>query len=428
MVALANVSLTNTFDQWRIRFNQLIVKTNDSEPSISGGYDKANAAYSYVSLVDANTKASFDKANSANLLAYNVGINTNTFLLAVISGANTAIGTGANLYSASVGVSANTFAASTISGANSAVGAGANAYTSTTIANANLVVGAGANNYLLTVIAGANTAVGTGANNYLLTVIAGANSAVGAGANAYAATVGAGANNYQIAIQNGANTAVGAGANSVGIAAFAKANSALANATGTFVGSLTLTSNVNVLSGNSTFIGSGYSVRGQTTTTGLGGIIGYSQNGSVYGILGHTNAWAFYGIGDGYVSGSFYAAGNITAYYSDRRLKKDIVIIPNSIELIKQISGVYYKQNEVAKQYGYDSEETQIGVIAQEIQKVIPQAVAPAPFDTDVIDGKKVSKSGENYLTVLPDKIIPVLIEAIKKLDERLSAIEQRLE
>lgn len=401
MVALANVSLTNTFDEWRIRFNQLIVKTNDSEPSISGGYDKANAAYSYVSLVDANTKASFDKANSANLLAYNVGINANAYLISVITGANTAVGAGANAYASLVGPGANSYAAS---------------------------VGTGANNYLLTVIAGANTAVGIGANNYLLTVIAGANSAVGAGANAYAATVGAGANNYQIAIQNGANTAVGAGANSVGIAAFAKANSALANATGTFVGSLTLTSNVNVLSGNSTFIGSGYSVRGQTTTTGLGGIIGYSQNGSVYGILGHTNAWAFYGIGDGYVSGSFYAAGNITAYYSDRRLKKDIVIIPNSIELIKQISGVYYKQNEVAKQYGYDSEETQIGVIAQEIQKVIPQAVAPAPFDTDVIDGKKVSKSGENYLTVLPDKIIPVLIEAIKKLDERLSAIEQRLE
>jgi hypothetical protein len=400
MVALANVSLTNTFDEWRIRFNQLIVKTNDSEPSIPGSYDKANAAYSYVSLVDANTKASFDKANSANLLAYNVGINANAYLISVITGANTAVGAGANAYASLAGSGANAYAAS---------------------------VGTGANNYLLTVIAGANTAVGTGANNYLLTVIAGANSAVGAGANAYAASVGTGANNYQIAIQNGANTAVGAGANSVGIAAFAKANAALANATGTFAGALTVTSNVNVLSGNSTFIGSGYSVRGQTTTTGLGGIVGYSQNGSVYGILGYSNAWAFYGAGDGYFSGNFYAAGNVTAYYSDKRLKKDIVIIPNSLELIKRISGVYYKQNEIARQYGYDSEETQIGVLAQEIQQVIPQAVAPAPFDTDFVDGKPISKSGENYLTVLPDKIIPVLIEAIKKLDERLSAIEDKL-
>ena len=38
----------------------------------------------------------FDKANSANLLAYNVGINTNNYLISVISGANTTIGTGAN--------------------------------------------------------------------------------------------------------------------------------------------------------------------------------------------------------------------------------------------------------------------------------------------------------------------------------------------
>lgn len=89
--------------------------------------------------------AAYDKANAANLLAFNTGIG------------------------------ANVFTAATIAGANTAVGAGANAFASATIA-------------------GANTAVGTGANNYLLAVIAGANTAVGAGANAYAAVVGAAAN------------------------------------------------------------------------------------------------------------------------------------------------------------------------------------------------------------------------------------------
>lgn len=171
-----------------------------------------------------------------------------------------------------------------------------------------------------------------------------------------------------------------------------------------------------------------YGVIGYTSNASVAGVLGYSQNQTKYGILGYQNAWAFYGAGDGYFAGNFYSTGNITAYYSDKRLKQDIVKIKDSIDIIKQISGVYYKQNEIAKQYGFDSEETQIGVIAQEIQKVIPQAVAPAPFDTDFVDGKIISKSGENYLTVLPDKIIPVLIEAIKKLDERLSAIEQRLE
>ena len=400
MTALANVSLSDTFSTWLIRTNQLVVKTNDSELALISAFDKANSANYYTHLIDANTSSAFNKANSANLLAYNVGINTNNYLISVIAGANTDVGAGANAYAVSVGAGANNFLIATLNGANSAVGAGANAYAAS--------VGAGANAFASATIAGANTAVGAGANNYLLKVIAGANTAVGAGANAF-------------------TSATIAGANTISIAAFDKANAALANTTVTLAGRLTLTSNVNVLSGNSTFSGSGYSIRGQTTTTSSGGIIGYAQNGTVYGILGYNNAWAFYGAGDGYVSSNFYASGNITAYYSDRRLKKDIVEIKNSLDIIRQISGVYYKQNDVAKSYGYNSEETQIGVIAQEIQKVIPQAVAPAPFDVDVVEGIEVSRSGENYLTVLPDKIIPVLIQAIKQLDERLTAIEDKL-
>ena len=282
----------------------------------------------------------FDKANSSNLLAYNVGINTN--------------------------------------------------------------------NYLISVISGANTAIGAGANNYLLAVIAGANSAVGAGANAYAATIST-------------------GANTIAIAAFTKANAALPNATGTFAGALTITSATNIQAGGFTANNNGYGIIGYTSSAASAGVIGYSQNQTKYGILGYNNTYSFYGAGDGYFSGQILATNNITAYYSDRRLKRDVVEIKNSLDLIRQISGVYYKQNDVAKSYGYDSEETQIGVIAQEIQKVIPQAIAPAPFDIKVVDGKVTSKSGENYLTVLPDKIIPVLIQAIKQLDERLSAIEERI-
>lgn len=159
----------------------------------------------------------FDKANAANLLAFNTGIgansytdSTNTFLRSVISGANTAVGTGANTYLLTV-----------IAGANTAVGTGANAYAAT--------VGTGANTYLLTIIAGANAAVGTGANSYtdaantfLRSVIAGANTAVGAGANAYTNA----ANAFLLSVIAGANAAVGTGANTVGGAAFSAANTA----------------------------------------------------------------------------------------------------------------------------------------------------------------------------------------------------------
>jgi hypothetical protein len=61
------------------------------------------------------------------------------------------------------------------------------------------------------------------------------------------------------------------------------------------------------------------------------------------------------------------------------------------------------------------------GVFAQDVQAVLPEAVRPAPFDHEL--GK--SKSGENYLTVKYDKIVPLLIEAIKELTQRIEDLER---
>ena len=64
----------------------------------------------------------------------------------------------------------------------------------------------------------------------------------------------------------------------------------------------------------------------------------------------------------------------------------------------------------------------QIGVFAQDVKEVIPEAVKIAPFDQDE-NGK--SKSGENYLTVQYEKIVPLLIEANKSLLKRVEALEE---
>ena len=68
-------------------------------------------------------------------------------------------------------------------------------------------------------------------------------------------------------------------------------------------------------------------------------------------------------------------------------------------------------------------------LIAQEIQKVIPDAVTTAPFDTDE-NGN--SKTGEEYLTVQYERLIPILVQAIKeqqlKVKELLQKIEDRSE
>ncbi|NDC24939.1 MAG: tail fiber domain-containing protein, partial [Proteobacteria bacterium] len=56
------------------------------------------------------------------------------------------------------------------------------------------------------------------------------------------------------------------------------------------------------------------------------------------------------------------------------------------------MSGVLYTQNKLAEQFGYHSYESQVGLIAQEVQKVVPEIVRQAPFD---IDQNGESKSGE---------------------------------
>ena len=123
-------------------------------------------------------------------------------------------------------------------------------------------------------------------------------------------------------------------------------------------------------------------------------------------------------------AGEIRATNNITAYFSDRRLKDFLGEIENALYLINKISGVYYTQNKFAEQFGYNDYKKQVGVIAQEIQKIMPEAVTIAPFDMDQ-DGN--SKSGENYLTVRYEKLVPLLIQAIKERQEQIDYIKQKL-
>ena len=122
-------------------------------------------------------------------------------------------------------------------------------------------------------------------------------------------------------------------------------------------------------------------------------------------------------------TGEIRATNNVTAFYSDKRLKEIAGPINNALNKISKISGVYYTQNKLAESYGYNNYEQQVGVIAQEIKEVLPEAVKFAPFDREVKDGKEVSKSGEEYLTVQYEKLVPLLIEAIKELSEKVEKL-----
>jgi hypothetical protein len=123
-------------------------------------------------------------------------------------------------------------------------------------------------------------------------------------------------------------------------------------------------------------------------------------------------------------AGEIRATNAVTAFYSDIRLKENIKPIENALDKVNSISGVTYNSNQLAETFGYTDKSEQVGVLAQELEKVLPHVVKLAPFDTKYIDGKEVSVSGENYKTVQYEKIIPLLVEAIKELNEKVKKLE----
>jgi len=127
-------------------------------------------------------------------------------------------------------------------------------------------------------------------------------------------------------------------------------------------------------------------------------------------------------------TGEIRATNNVTAYYSDERLKENITTISSALSKLLTLRGVTFNSNEIAEQYGYTDKKEQVGVIAQDVEKVLPQVVVPAPFDiAQDEDGNEYSKSGENYKTVHYDKLVPLLIEAIKELKGEIEELKSKI-
>ena len=118
--------------------------------------------------------------------------------------------------------------------------------------------------------------------------------------------------------------------------------------------------------------------------------------------------------------------GSITQNASDIRLKTNIKIIDNPIEKIKKIRGTTFDWvDDITSEYGFTpAAKHETGVIAQEIQEVVPDAVVTAPFN-----GGYTQKSGKdhNFLTVKPEKIIPLCIEAIKELSTEIENLKAEI-
>jgi len=108
--------------------------------------------------------------------------------------------------------------------------------------------------------------------------------------------------------------------------------------------------------------------------------------------------------------GVIRAASDIVAFASsDKRLKDNIKTISNPISKILQISGYTFNWNE--KQDTYKGQD--VGVIAQEIEKVLPEIV---------------EERENGYKAVKYEKIVPLLIEAIKDQQKQIDELKNKLD
>jgi hypothetical protein len=139
------------------------------------------------------------------------------------------------------------------------------------------------------------------------------------------------------------------------------------------------------------------------------GAIHFKNASTTYGQLGANSTYPLYsssGAGTAlmYVdtSGNLTAAANVTAY-SDRRLKTDIETITDALDKIERMRGVSYVRK--------DSGAHRVGVIAQEVKKVVPEVV---------------HRGEKGILAVSYGDLVGVLIEAVKELSARVRDLEAR--
>ena len=144
--------------------------------------------------------------------------------------------------------------------------------------------------------------------------------------------------------------------------------------------------------------------------------------------------------------GNFNINGTYYNNASDRRLKDNITPISSALDKVKKLTGntFTWKTDDSLPIPEQFVGQKDVGVIAQEVQEVVPEAIGLSPWDIEYkeidnpdykadaeppipqkIQSKDVSsESGNDYLTVNEEKLVPLLIEAIKELEARVAELE----
>ena len=165
------------------------------------------------------------------------------------------------------------------------------------------------------------------------------------------------------------------------------------------------------------------------TRNGWGGIefLGHSSlmmNDDTYGFHKHSVGWKLYVTG-----GYLYIPGDVTAFWSDRRLKENISALKDGegLALIDQLTPsrfTWRKEAEYVTQDNVKSGVAEVSMIAQDTQAILPVAVKVNKTGRkSTIDGEEIT----DFLTINYDKITPYLIQAVKDLKQEIERLKKRL-
>lgn len=94
--------------------------------------------------------------------------------------------------------------------------------------------------------------------------------------------------------------------------------------------------------------------------------------------------------------------------FSDDRLKNRYETITSALDKVRALTGFFYTGNDTAGRLGLDISRD-VGVSAQDVSLVMPEALG--------------NKIGDTYLSVRYERLVPLLIEAIKELDSKISKL-----
>ena len=121
-------------------------------------------------------------------------------------------------------------------------------------------------------------------------------------------------------------------------------------------------------------------------------------------------------------NGDFVHSGSHSASGSDDRLKTNKVTIFNVLSKVQAMEGFSYEWNEVAEKIGMADDKTHLGLSAQTVEAVAPEVVVVNDTLVNPDDGTN------DYKTIQYERLVPLLVEAIKEQQGIIDQLKQRLD